>query len=169
MYHEGKTNHRGIVETESRIKRTYYWPSMKNDITTYINLCEICQVNKYDRHPPQQKLMVTPTPSKPFEIVHVDTFQAQGQKFFTVIDTFSKYGQAYPLTALSGVEIVKAFMTFMTHHGLPTLVVMDNGSELKNSVVKEFLKTHQIKMHYITVNNPQSCLLYTSPSPRDRG
>ena len=57
---------------------------------------------------------------------------------------------------MSGVEIVKAFMTFMTHHGLPTLVVMDNGSELKNSVVKEFLKTHQIKIHYITVNNPQS-------------
>lgn len=27
MFHEGKTNHRGILETESRFKRTNYWPT----------------------------------------------------------------------------------------------------------------------------------------------
>ena len=155
-HHEGKTNHRGIIETESRIRKSYYWPGIKNDVTKYINVCEICASNKYDRNPPQQKLMITPTPSKPFEIVHVDTFQAQGQKFLTMIDTFSKYGQAYPIAASSGMEVVKALINFMTHHGLPTLFVMDNGTELKNAIVKEFLKVHGIKSHYITVNNPQS-------------
>lgn len=33
---------------------------------------------------------------------------------------------------------------------------MDIGTELKNSIVLEFLKTHQIKTRYITVINPQS-------------
>lgn len=155
-YHEGKTNHRGISETETRIRRSYYWPGIKSDVTNYINECEICQTNKYDRNPPKQKLMISPTPSRPFEIVHIDTFQAQGQKFLTIIDTFSKYAQAYPLSGMLGTEIVKAFLIFMTHHGLPSLVVMDNGTELKNSVVQEFFKTHQVQTHYITVNNPQS-------------
>lgn len=154
--HETKTNHRGILETENRIKQTYYWPGIKTDVSNYINFCDICQVNKYDRNPPKQKLMLTPTPIKPFEIIHIDTFQTQGQKFLTLIDTFSKYAQAYPLISLSGIEVVRSLLTFMTHHGAPTTIVMDNGSELKNSVVQEFLKLHQIHPHYITVNNSQS-------------
>lgn len=154
--HEGKTNHRGILETESRIRRTYYWPGIKKNVTDFINVCDICQTSKYDRNPPNQTLMLTPTPSKPFEIIHIDTFQAQSQKFLTLIDTFSKYAQAYPLATLSGIEVVKALLTFSTHHGLPQLIIMDRGTELKNTVVLEFLKIHKIKTHFITVNNPQS-------------
>lgn len=156
MMHESKTNHRGILETEARIKRGYYWPNLKKDVTDFINVCDICQTNKYDRKPPNQNLMISPTPSKPFEIIHADTFQAQGQKFLTIIDTFSKYGQAYALIAMTGIDVVKAFLTFMCHHGSPHIVVMDQGTELKNTVVLEFFKTHQIKTHFITVNNPQS-------------
>lgn len=62
-YHEGKCNHRGISETETRIRRSYYWPKLGIDTIFYINSCEICQTNKYDRNPPKQKLMITPTPS----------------------------------------------------------------------------------------------------------
>ena len=42
--HEGKTNHRGIEET-------YYWKSLKSDVTKYINNCKTCQRCKYNRKP----------------------------------------------------------------------------------------------------------------------
>ena len=50
--HEGKTNHRGINETYDKLKTNYYWKNMKNDITDYINQCEICQTAKYSRQNP---------------------------------------------------------------------------------------------------------------------
>lgn len=42
-----------------------------------------------DKNPPNQKLMFTPIPSKPFEIIHEDTFYAQGQNFLNIIHSFS--------------------------------------------------------------------------------
>ena len=38
--------HPGIGRTLGLVKRTFYWPSMENDITTYVKGCESCQKNK---------------------------------------------------------------------------------------------------------------------------
>lgn len=155
-YHEGKTNHRGVNETEAQIRRRYYWPTLKSDIEEYIKLCDTCQANKYDRHPPKPKFMITPTPTKPLEIIHLDTFQASGQKFLTIIDAFSKYGQAYPIDGSNAVNILNALLIFITHHGIPQMMVSDNGTEFKNGLMQEFVDTHKIAIHYITPENPQS-------------
>ena len=73
-YHEGKSNHRGIDETDQKIKDKYYWPNLKNSIQTYINDCEICQISKYDRNPVKMQMNITPTATKPFKIMHLDTY-----------------------------------------------------------------------------------------------
>ena len=44
----------------------------------------------------------------------------------------------------------------MTHHGLPLCITADQGTELKNLPIREFAELHKIKLHYISVNNPQS-------------
>ena len=156
LAHESKTNHRGIVEIESEIKRKYYWPNIRSSVTKVIYNCELCQVMKYDRNPQQQKFELTPTPSKPFEIIHADTFTIKNQKFLTLIDTFSKYAQAYPLTALTAIHVTRAFISFMAHHGSPKLLVLDNGSELRNKIMKDFATLHNINIHYIIPLNPTS-------------
>lgn len=89
-YHEGKTNHRGINECSFALSHRYYWPKMKESIAKYINECSICGQVKYDRNPIKQKLSVLPPPTKPFEILHLDLFTAQSQKFLTLVDAFSK-------------------------------------------------------------------------------
>lgn len=155
-YHTGKTNHRGIEETEQRIKKLYYWPSMKNSIQTFINNCEICQQCKYERHPIKMKLNITPTPRKPFETVHADTFTLEQTKFLTVIDAFSKYAQAYPLESLNSTEIVNKLIIFFSHHGIPKQIIVDNGTEFKNSVIKDLLDLHKIDIHFCSPNHPQS-------------
>lgn len=93
---------------------------MEYDITEFINLCDIFQMNKYERNPQRQKLMVTLTTSKPFEVIHADNFQLRGQKYLTMIDQFSGYTQAYSLSGLSGIEVVRAFIPLITRHGLPS-------------------------------------------------
>ena len=155
-YHEGKTNHRGINETEAQIRKRYYWPNLKKDIEDIINFCDICQANKYDRQPEKPVYMLTPTPTRPMEIVHVDTFQASGQKFLTVVDAFSKYGQAYPIDGSNAVNILNALLIFITHHGIPHTIVADSGTEFKNGLIQEFVNMHKIKIHYTTPDNPQS-------------
>ncbi|KAK9721518.1 Integrase zinc binding domain [Popillia japonica] len=42
-YLEYKSDHREINETCKQIKKAFYWPQMKTDVTNYIKNCEVCQ------------------------------------------------------------------------------------------------------------------------------
>ncbi|XP_031777336.1 uncharacterized protein LOC116415882 [Nasonia vitripennis] len=41
--------HKGVTKTYLRIRQDYYWPSLKQDIQTYISRCETCQLKKLVR------------------------------------------------------------------------------------------------------------------------
>lgn len=155
-YHEGKTNHRGIDETEKRIKNIYYWPNLRKSIQNYINNCEICQLTKYDRKPLNLKFNITPTAIKPFQILHVDTLSLENTKFLTIVDSFSKYSQAYKLNSSQGIEIANNLVKYFSHHCIPEEIVSDNGLEFKNSVLTDLLALHKIKVHFISSQHPNS-------------
>lgn len=155
-YHTGKTNHRGIEETYSKLKERYFWPNMQSDIQNFINECDICRLSKYDRHPLKLKYNITPTASKPFEIIHIDSLALDKQKFLTIIDSFSKYAQAYPLLSMQRTEIANKLLTYFGHHGIPKQIIADNGGEFKNDLLQELLKLHKIDIHFISSQHPES-------------
>jgi hypothetical protein len=43
--------HPGIHRMLELIKRTYWWPMIKTDVTTYVKGCSECQKNKIIRQP----------------------------------------------------------------------------------------------------------------------
>lgn len=155
-YHEGKNNHRGIIETEAHLQRKYYWPNMRNSIQTFINNCETCNLAKYDRNPYHLEFEKTPTPSKPFEIVHMDLLTIENHNFLTLTDSFSKYSQAYLVDSKQGLEVIDKFLVFCNHHGCPKKIVTDKGPEFNNSLLKEFCQTHEIQFHVTSSDHPQS-------------
>lgn len=106
-YHDGKTNHRGITECHLALSRKYYWPKMKDQITKFINECTICGQAKYDRNPIKPQFSIVPPATKPFDIVHMDLFTVQGEKYVTFIDVFTKCGQTYHLR--DGTAITSLF------------------------------------------------------------
>lgn len=156
LHHEGKANHRGIEETHHRIGLRYYWPNMKNSITTFINQCNNCCLSKYDRKPIKTYMNVTPTPSKPLEVIHIDTYSIERTKFLTIIDSFSKFAQAYYMSSANVIEVLDNLLDFFSHHGTPNLITTDNGPEFHNATFEEFLKLHKIEIHFTSVQHPNS-------------
>lgn len=147
----------GEQETLSRIKTKYYWPLMKISIQTFINECEIlCQQSKYERNPVKIKMNITSTATKPFDIIHLDTFTFEQTKFLTIIDSFSKYAQAYRLNRLAATEIAKNLLNYFSYHCIRKLIIVDNGTEFKNTVITELLGLHKIKINFCSPNHPQS-------------
>lgn len=155
-YHGGKTNHRGINETYQKLKRYYYWPNMITTITDYINKCEICLKNKYERDPIKVSDNLTPTPNLPFEIINIDTLSLEKNKFLTVIDQFSKFGQIYHLSNSNSIEITNSLLKYFATYTVPKQIIVDQGTEFNNNLIKELLKLHKIKIHMICVDNPKS-------------
>ena len=156
LYHTTKTCHRGINEMKMALNRRYYWPKLSEDVQNYVNNCEICQKNKYDRAPPVIKFNLTPTASKPFEHIHIDTFRLNNDAYVTVIDSFSRYGQAYPLKSITGVQVVENLFDFVTHHGLPLKITADRGTEFKNKDLEDFCRLYKIELHFTTALNSNS-------------
>lgn len=153
-YHEGKTNHRGITECFLALSHRYYWPKMKESVTKYINECNICGQAKYDRNPIRQRFSIVPPPTKPFEILHLDLFTAQNEKFLTLVDSFSKYAQAYLLRDGTALSVIQALLTFCTHHGVPLTIATDQGPEFTNALFSEFTRLHKIQHHKILAHTP---------------
>lgn len=153
-YHEGKTNHRGINECYLALSRKYYWPKMKDEISKYINECTICGQSKYDRNPIKPQFNIVPPATKPFELVHMDLFTAQNEKYLTIVDVFSKYGQAYHLRDGTAISILQSVLNYCTHHGLPLTVVTDNGTEFTNQLFAEFIRLHKINHHRTLAHSP---------------
>ncbi|CAF4852745.1 unnamed protein product [Pieris macdunnoughi] len=127
---------------------------MREEITKYINECTICGQTKYDRNPIRPQFNIVPPATKPFEIVHMDLFTAQAEKYLTFVDSFSKYGQAYHLRDGTAISIIQGLLHFSTHHGLPLTIVTDNGTEFTNQLFAEFVRLHKINHHRTLAHSP---------------
>ena len=85
-------------------------------------------------------------PHKPWVRLHLDyAGPFLGKMFLIVVDVHSKSIEAFPMsTSTSEVTIEKLRIGFSTH-GLPEMVVTDNGSNFVSKEFKAFLKQNGIR------------------------
>lgn len=155
-YHQGKTCHRGIRETLLHLKRTYFWNNMQLTVASIINACDTCKLMKYDRKPFNPKLQLTQTQTKPFEEIFIDLFSIEGKYFLTVVDAFSKLGQAFEIPDRTTPEVVKALIKYFSIYGIPKKISSDPGVEFNNALLKEMLAFYKVEIHIGTAHNPNS-------------
>ncbi|CAH2228132.1 jg21786 [Pararge aegeria aegeria] len=155
-YHEGKTCHRGIKETMTKIKRNYFWHNMQESISAVINSCEPCRKMKYDRNPIKPMLQLTQTQDAPFQEIFIDLFSIEGKYYLTLVDAFSKLGQAIEISNRSTPEVVRALIKYFSFYSVPRKLTSDPGSEFNNEFMRELTAMYKIELHITTPNNPNS-------------
>lgn len=155
-YHSGKTCHRGINETVSHIKRTYFWNNMEQTVAAIINSCETCKRMKYDRRPFKPKLQFTQTQNRPFQELFIDLYSIEGKYYLTIIDAFSKLAQALEIPDRSTPEVARALIKYFSFYGVPTKISSDPGSEFNSKLLQELLSFYKVQIHIGTPHNPNS-------------
>lgn len=155
-YHEGKNTHRGIKETLVHLRRTYYWNKMDQTVSSIINSCELCKKMKYDRKPIKPEFQLTQTQIKPFQELFIDTFTIDGKCYLTIVDAFSKLGQAFEISTKSTPEVVRALIKYFSLYGTPSRISADPGTEFNNTLMKEMLAFYKIDLHIGTPHNSSS-------------
>lgn len=78
----------------------------------------------------------------------------QSEEFLTIVDAFSKFGQAYHLRDGTAVSVLQGLLNFCTNHGVPITIVTDNGTEFTNQLMAEFVKFHKIHHHRVAPHTP---------------
>ena len=136
--------HPGIVKMKSLARSYVWWPKMDTNLEEKVKSCVTCQ--SHQKTPPCSPLHPWEWPGRPWSRVHVDyAGPFMGKMFLLIIDAHSKWMDIHSVnSATSSVTIDKMRSTFASH-GLPEIVVSDNGSNFVSSEFKSFLQKNGIK------------------------
>ena len=144
---EHKRAHRNPRENVQQILDNYYFPQMYAQVRKYATNCEICKLHKYDRKPVKPEFQLTPNPTMPCEILHMDIMEIQNQKFISVIDKFSKFAKFFHISDRSLLTIREKLVKILHYFTAPKILVTDNESSFISPLIMDFLKRLGIKVY----------------------
>ncbi|KAG7304710.1 hypothetical protein JYU34_010058 [Plutella xylostella] len=140
----------------THIRRHFFWHNMTETISAVINSCDVCKKMKYDRKPLKPYLQLTQTQEAPFQEIFIDLFTIEGKIYLTLVDAFSKLGQAIEISSKSTPEVIRALIKYFSYYGVPKKISCDPGTEFNNELLKEMMSLYKIQLHIGTPRNPNS-------------
>jgi hypothetical protein len=131
--HDGPlAKHSAAKRTTTFLKRSYYWPNLKDDAEEYVKICLTCQQNQTFNKKQAKLLQLLPILEGPWESVSMDFMVSlpPSKRFDTimvVVDRFSNMAHFIPTKdEAMAQKIGRLFFTHIfKHHGLPKDIVLD--------------------------------------------
>ena len=153
-------SHLGIAKTYSLIKRYYYWPKMIKHIQSHIESCSLCRREKLaDKY----QLQTTEIPNKPFAKVSIDLIvdlpiSHNGNKnILVMIDHLTGWQMAKAIPNKEATTVTNAvFENLILEHGLPSILLSDNGTEFSNDTLAYVCDELGIDHHFTSPYTPRS-------------
>ena len=153
-------NHPGYLRTLSRIRETYFWPTLMKDTANHIKNCAVCKTIKSTK---QNKVHLHPIRvSQPLELVSVDFVgplpqTERGNKYImTFQDQFSRWPAAYPVQEANSERVVDCIKKFGSDFGYPECILSDRGSNLISKMANKACKKLNIDRKLCASARPQT-------------
>lgn len=156
-----QAGHLGKDKTYDRVRQSYYWPGMSQDVKTCVQNCEICTKVKYNQNPLKGSLMTRPL-QQPWAQLSIDTVVSQtrtkkgNSNVVVVQDLYTKYIELFPIRHRTGKLIAKVLDTVFDRWGTPRSIISDNGLEYVNKDVKALLLARGVDHITTPLGHPQA-------------
>ena len=149
------SSHPGISHMKSIARSYVYWPSMDTDIEKLVKSYRNCQ--QASKNPPKQEPVPWPQTNSPWTRVHIDfAGPINGVTYLIVIDSYSKRPEVISLMSATTTATIAALRRIFSQHGLPEIVVSDNGTQYSSAQFNDFCQQHCIKHIFSPPYHPQS-------------
>uniref|UniRef100_A0A8C2FFT4 Gypsy retrotransposon integrase-like protein 1 n=2 Tax=Cyprinus carpio TaxID=7962 RepID=A0A8C2FFT4_CYPCA len=136
--------HPGVSRMKSLARAYVWWPNMDRDIEDKVQHCKECQENQ--KMPPPVPLQPWEWPSRPWSRLHVDfAGPFMGRMFLVMVDACTKWLEAHILKNITAPVTIDTLRQVFSIHGLPDVVVSDNGPTFTGEFFQEFLKKNGIR------------------------
>jgi hypothetical protein len=128
--------HSGGNKMYHDLNATYWWYSMKRDITEYATLCDTCQRVKDKHQRPARLLQPLQVPEWKREeivmdfIVGLPRTQSGYDSIWVIVDQLTKVSHFIPVkTTYSGPQLAELYMSMIVYlHGVLKKIVSDRGT-----------------------------------------
>ena len=137
--HQG---HQGLVKCCQRVASAVWWPGVYNQLEAFVKACPSCLKTAIN---PKEPLMQTPLPDRPWQRIAADICELKGVRYLVVIDYYSRYIEVKKLSSTKSSKVIAFFKAMFSHHGIPSILICDNGPQLVSKEMKEFVASYGFK------------------------
>ena len=139
--HEG---HPGVSRMKSIARGIAWWPGIDHEIETHVKACPECQQNQ--KAPASASLHLWEWPSRPWSRLHIDyAGPFLGNMFLVAVDAHSKWMEIEMVPAATSRQTITKLGAMFATHGLPQLIVSDNGTAFTSQEFRDFLRQNGIR------------------------
>lgn len=146
--------HLGLEKCLLRAREIMFWPNMQSQLKDYLSQCQACLT--YRKQNVKEPLMQHDIYDKPWYKVGVDVFHFREKSFVIAIDYYSKYVEIKKLKCLKSDQVISKLKQIFSRHGIPEIVMSDNGPEFSSSAFQLFSKAWHFKHITSSPRYPQS-------------
>ena len=147
--------HPGVNRMKALARSYVWWPGIDADIETRVRGCHECQVN-------QSKPVTAPNhaweyASAAWERLHIDhAGPVNGESYLVMVDSYSKWLDVERVKSTDAKTTCSVLRKLFSVHGLPKVVVSDNGPGFASEEFNAFLKMNGIRHLYSAPYHPSS-------------
>ncbi|KAI5714872.1 hypothetical protein M8J77_006818 [Diaphorina citri] len=138
--HEG---HLGAQYCINRVKDKVYWPNIFSQIKDLCTSCFTCNVHKDNNT--KEEIMFHDVYEIPWYKVGVDMFEFNGKHYVLVVDYYSKFIETALCSNTSSAVVIAHIKSIFARHGIPQIVVSDNGPQFSSREFQQFARTYEFQ------------------------
>ena len=137
-------SHAGASRMKSLARSYFWWPGLDADLERMAGACEQCR--RHLKSPPVSPLQTWPWPDKPWSRIHVDyAGPFEGKMLLLLVDAHSKWIDIHVVQSATSTATIQKMRQSFSTHGIPDVMVSDNGTNFKSAEMEEFLQNNGIQ------------------------
>ncbi|VDI78715.1 Hypothetical predicted protein [Mytilus galloprovincialis] len=161
--HDDKCSaHLGIHKTLAKIRQSYYWPGLQNDVRTYINGCDKCAKRKSPQKSKRAPMALVEA-NGPMERIATDILgelpeTESGNKYILVVsDYYTKWTESFAMPNMEAKTVAKIIVEeVIVRFGVPHWIHSDQGRQFESLLFQEMCCILNIKKTRTTPYHPKS-------------
>ena len=137
------SSHQGIEACIRRAKDVVFWPSMSKDIQEAVAKCEVCA--EFQTSNVKQPMQSHELPCRPWSRVSSDLFTLNSKDYIVLGDSYSDFIEVGELRGTTSSDIITFLKEQFSRHGIPDVLVTDNGPQYYSREFTEFSTAWEFK------------------------
>ncbi|XP_038635087.1 uncharacterized protein K02A2.6-like, partial [Scyliorhinus canicula] len=136
--------HPGVSKMKMLARSYVWWPGLDTDIAALVRRCQECQQRQ--RVPPAAPLHPWEWPGRPWTRLHIDhACPFMGSMFLVIVYAHSKWLDVHRVNTASTASTIEMLRASFATHGLPEVLVSDNGTAFTSGEFGKFLKENGVR------------------------
>ena len=155
--------HPGQHRMKELIKRTYWWPGLKEDVKRYVQGCVKCQQNKAQHQKRAGELHPLEIPEGPWQDISIDMIgplprSNEMDAILVIVDCFTKMIRLKATTTnISSEGVAKIYRDKIWKiHGIPKTILSDCGLQFASKFMEDFTRILGTKRKLSTAYHSQT-------------